>query len=216
MIIRTLLTAVSLGFGLIATRLASLITRWRLCLHGARVGSNLTARGWLNLHVHSQGQISIGANCRMKSGFVENPVGGNGRLSIWVEKAGKLHLGNNIGISNSTIVCTNSITIDDHVFIGGGCGIYDTDFHSLLPEQRQQRPDKTVKTAPIHIKRSSFIGGHSLILKGVVIGEGAIVGAGSVVTRSIPAGEIWAGNPARFIRSVYQETAAYTTEQPYD
>lgn len=55
---------------------------------------------------------------------------------------------------------------------------------------------------PVVIKNGVFIGANSIILKGVTIGEKAIVGAGSVVTRSIPDGEIWAGNPAKFIRKI--------------
>ncbi|MEI3417887.1 MAG: DapH/DapD/GlmU-related protein [Blautia sp.] len=55
---------------------------------------------------------------------------------------------------------------------------------------------------PVVIKNGVFIGANSIILKGVTIGEKAIIGAGSVVTRSIPDGEIWAGNPARFIRKI--------------
>ena len=57
-------------------------------------------------------------------------------------------------------------------------------------------------TSPVIIKDGAFIGAHSIILKGVIIGEKSIVGAGSVVTKSIPDGEIWAGNPAKFIRKI--------------
>ena len=52
------------------------------------------------------------------------------------------------------------------------------------------------------IKDHAFIGAHAIILKGVTIGEGSVIGAGSVVTKSVPDGEIWAGNPAVFIRKV--------------
>lgn len=57
-------------------------------------------------------------------------------------------------------------------------------------------------TSPVVIKDGAFIGAHCIILKGVTIGENSIVGAGSVVTKSIPDGEIWAGNPVKFIRRV--------------
>lgn len=55
-------------------------------------------------------------------------------------------------------------------------------------------------TKPVSIGNGAFIGAHSIILKGVSIGEKSIVGAGSVVTKGIPDGEVWAGNPAQFIR----------------
>ena len=152
--------------------------------------------------VHRTAITQIGDNCRIKSGFAENPVGGYRRTGIWIGRNGILTIGNGVGISNSTIVCSHAVTIEDEVFIGGGCNIYDTDFHSLTPDARLAVPDTTVQMAPVIIKRRSFIGGHSIILKGVVIGEGAVIGAGSIVSRSVPAGEIWAGNPARFIRRV--------------
>jgi acetyltransferase-like isoleucine patch superfamily enzyme len=113
-----------------------------------------------------------------------------------------LVIGRNVGLSGTTIVCARSVTIEDDVYIGGGCNIYDTDFHSISPEARLARPDSTVKTAPILIKRRSFVGAHTTILKGVVIGEAAVIGAGSVLARSVPDGEIWAGNPARFVRRI--------------
>lgn len=58
------------------------------------------------------------------------------------------------------------------------------------------------KTKPVIIKDGAFIGTDCIILKGVTIGEKSVIGAGSVVTKSVPDGEIWAGNPAKFIRKV--------------
>lgn len=86
--------------------------------------------------------------------------------------------------------------------IGGNCKIYDTDFHSIDYTNRMKKPDPTVKCEPVHIKQGAFIGACAVILKGVTIGEKSVVGAGSVVTKSIPDGEIWAGNPAKFIRKI--------------
>jgi acetyltransferase-like isoleucine patch superfamily enzyme len=57
-------------------------------------------------------------------------------------------------------------------------------------------------TKPVVIRDGAFIGAHTIVLKGVTIGERSVVGAGSVVTKDIPDGEIWAGNPARFIRKL--------------
>ena len=67
---------------------------------------------------------------------------------------------------------------------------------------RISQNDTDIKSAPVLIKEGAFIGAHSIILKGVTIGKHSIIGAGSVVTKSIPDGEIWAGNPARFIRKI--------------
>lgn len=105
-------------------------------------------------------------------------------------------------MSNSTIVSHEQVIIDDFVMLGGSCKIYDTDFHSLDFDNRMKKPDPDIKSKPVHIKQGAFIGAHSIILKGVTIGEKSIIGAGSVVTKSVPDGEIWAGNPAKFIRKV--------------
>lgn len=82
----------------------------------------------------------------------------------------------------------------------GGTKIYDTDFHWLDFEKRIRETGG--KTSPVTIKDGAFIGGSCIILKGVTIGEKSVIGAGSVVTKSVPDGEMWAGNPAKFIRKL--------------
>ena len=93
------------------------------------------------------------------------------------------------------------ITIGDRVWVGANTVISDTDFHPLDPARRRADP-LAANTAPISIADDVFIGMHALILKGVSIGAGAVIAAGSVVTRDVPAGSVVAGNPARVIRQV--------------
>jgi acetyltransferase-like isoleucine patch superfamily enzyme len=89
------------------------------------------------------------------------------------------------------------------VKIGGGVKIYDTDFHFPDAGIRSGNRDLPHKaTAAVVVKDNAFIGAFSIILKGVTIGENSIIGAGSVVTKSVPDNQIWAGNPAKFIREV--------------
>lgn len=122
---------------------------------------------------------------------------------ISVHGGGNLCIGHHSGMTNSTINCHQSITIGNYVNIGAGCLIVDSDFHSLDWRDRMDGTDIHKKrNAPVVIKDLAFIGAHSIILKGVTIGEKSIVGAGSVVAHNIPDGEIWAGNPARFIRKI--------------
>lgn len=117
---------------------------------------------------------------------------------------GVLSIGNNSGISNTAITVAESVNIGKHVFIGAGCKIYDTDFHPIEAEFRfgPNADNSMTKTKPIVIEDGAFIGGHSIILKGAHIGENSVIGAGSVVTGSIPPNEVWAGNPARFIKQI--------------
>lgn len=205
--IRTILSAWDVGTGWLATAFWSGLTYSRLRLRGAQVGTGLRVRGAIDLHLGRRAIMRIGPRCRFKSGFAENAVGGYRRLGIWVFNDGNLTIGAGVGISGSTIVCAREIIIEDEVNIGGGCNIYDTDFHSTVPEARLAQPDTDVRSKPIVIRRRSFVGGHSLILKGVTIGEAAVIGAGSVVTNDVPAGEIWAGNPARPVGKVNRERA---------
>jgi acetyltransferase-like isoleucine patch superfamily enzyme len=111
-------------------------------------------------------------------------------------------IGEGTGISNTLIYCHQRIDIKENVFIGGSVQIFDTDFHSIGYEDRLLNGDNTVKCAPVLIKKGAFIGTSSIILKGVTIGAKSIVAAGSVVSKSIPDGEIWGGNPAKYIRDL--------------
>lgn len=147
------------------------------------------------------GTFTIGHKFRGNSGQVYNPIGGDSELRLICWKGAKLTIGNNVGISNSTIVCSTEITIEDNVMIGGSCKIYDTDFHSVDMEKRISHSQE-INTKSVLLKRGAFIGAHSIVLKGVTIGENSVIGAGSVVAKSVPDNEIWAGNPASFVKKV--------------
>ena len=156
------------------------------------------------IYVCGNGKLRIGDNFRANSGSAFNVIGGDTRLNILLKDNAEFCIGDNCGISNSTIVCHEKVTIGNNVLIGGSVKIYDTDFHSLAPLDRQNPflDRKNAKTAPIFIGNNVFIGAHSIILKGSQVGEGSVIGAGSVVSGNIPAYEIWDGRPARFIKNV--------------
>lgn len=176
----------------------SLLARVKLAVWGAEVGGGLWVQG--RLRVHNEGRLVIGKGVRIMSGPA-NYVGGERRMAFWVGRRGELTIGDGCGLSNTTIVCLRGVTILPGTFVGGGCEIYDTDFHQLDPEDRLLGRGE-VPAAPVRIGPNAFVGGFCIILKGVTIGEGAIIGAGSVVTRPVGPYEIWAGAPARFIRKL--------------
>lgn len=150
----------------------------------------------------NKGVLVLGDRARINSGKYKNPIGGDTRSSIVVKKNATLLIGSNLRMSNSAIYCAQSITMGDNVMIGGSCKIWDSDFHPIDPDIRLATPNEGYKTAPIQIGNNVFIGGASIILKGTTIGENSVIGAGSVVSGNVPANEIWAGNPARFIKKL--------------
>ena len=154
------------------------------------------------LFIRNKGTFIIGNNCCFRSGIRENPVGIHHNLIFDIKPNAILKIGNNVGISNAIIVSSKKIIIEDDVMIGGSVQIYDSNHHSLNYNKRISNYDDDIKTNPIILKKGCFIGVNSIILKGVTIGEKSIVGAGSVVTKSIPDNEIWAGNPAKFIKKI--------------
>ena len=129
-----------------------------------------------------------------------NDVAWFSKCAIWVKENAVLEIGDNSGFNGALVYASNSIFIGKNVKIGGGAKIFDTDFHPLNFEVRRTSNNGT-KSAPIVIEDDVFIGTSCLILKGVHIGARSTVAAGSVVTKSIPADQIWGGNPAKFIRN---------------
>ena len=166
-----------------------------------KIGKNVKIRG--KVSIFGSGQLIMNDGVIINSGENSNPIGGDTRTILKpANKNSVITIGNNTGISNSAFVAFDSITIGNNVKIGGNCKFYDSDFHSLDYEKRRVKETDIPKSAPIVVKDDAFIGAHSIILKGVTIGERSIIGAGSVVTKSVPDGEIWAGNPAKFIRKI--------------
>lgn len=164
------------------------------------VGKGVIVNGRIFIYSGQGHHILIGNGVRINSSLKSNPIGGATKTILYAKGDGSISIGNNVGISNTAIVSQKKITIEDNVLIGGNCKIYDNDFHSLDFEMRMLPGNVGVSASPVHIKQGSFIGAHCIILKGVTIGEYSIIGAGSVVTKDVPDGEIWAGNPAKFIR----------------
>lgn len=111
-----------------------------------------------------------------------------------------LSVGRGTGISGGSFCAAVSVRIGERCLVGADVLITDTDFHALDVARRDTGWDD-IGCAPVDIGNDVFIGARAVILKGVHIGDGAVVGAGSVVTRSVPAYAIVAGNPATIVRS---------------
>jgi galactoside O-acetyltransferase len=155
--------------------------------------------------------LQIGDRCLLHNQFIFESTGG------------KITVGDGVFINSGTMVISrSSIEIGNAVTIAWGCVIYDHNSHSIsyldrIVDQDQQLIDyplgnmvankdwSTVKSAPIKICDYAWLGFDVVVLKGVTIGEGAIIGARAVVTKDVPPWTIAAGNPARVVKEIPRE-----------
>ena len=179
------------------------VTIFTLYANGVRF-SSLKTTGIPMVSVALGGKFELGREFKMNTREYANPIGRFSRCSFVVGPKAYLKIGDNVGMSSVAIVCQERLIIGNHVKIGGNVVIYDTDFHSTHSADRKQVESDRANTLSksVNIGDNVFIGAHTTILKGVSIGSNSIVGACSVVTKSIPENQIWAGNPAKFIKNV--------------
>lgn len=175
------------------------INRMILRANGAVLGKNVCIPGKVLWTIRG-GEISIGDNFYFSSGNGVNPIAGNSQGAVYVESGACLKIGDNVGMSSTRMWVHEGVVIGDNVKIGACVLITDTDAHPMDYMARRTTNEGT-KSAPIVIEDDVWIGAHTIILKGVTIGARSVIGAGSVVTRSIPADSVAAGNPCRVIKS---------------
>lgn len=168
---------------------------------GAKIGRNFCVRNRFYLKLYKQATLTVGDNFKVHSGEGINPITRNVRGCIFVNGGGNLSIGNNVGMSSPTIWCDEKIVIGNDVRIGALVTILDTDCHSLNYLDRMNG-DKTTKTKPVVIDEGVLIGAQSIVLKGSHIGAHSVIGAGSVVCGEIPANCIAAGNPCKVIKEL--------------
>ena len=131
-------------------------------------------------------------------------IGDNTKIGAFVEVQKNARIGRNCKISSHTFIC-EGVTLEDHVFVGHNVTfINDTYPRATNPFGDLQTEDDW-KVEPTLVKEGASIGSGATVLSNLIIGEKAIIGAGSVVTRDVPAHAIVAGNPAKIIRKIKEE-----------
>ena len=126
-------------------------------------------------------------------------IGDETKLGTFVEVQKNAVIGARCKISSHTFIC-EGVTIEDEVFIGHGVMFINDKYPRAATSTGQLQTEADWEVTPTLIKRGASVGSNATILCGVTIGEGALVGAGSVVTHDVPAGAVVAGNPAHPIQ----------------
>ena len=163
----------------------------------------------LNEHVCIAPDVKLGRNVKL-SKFINMygcTVGDDVKIGAFVEIQKNASIGNNCKISSHTFIC-EGVTIEDAVFIGHSVTFINDMYPRATAAGGQLQTEADWKVDKTVVKKGASIGSGCTILANVTIGEGAIIGAGSVVTKDVPPNAIVAGNPAKFLRFVTEERTA--------
>ena len=154
---------------------------WRRIADDVKLGKDVIVRDFVNLY-----------GCT---------IGDTSRIGTFVEIQKNATIGCNTKVSSHTFIC-EGVTIEDDVFIGHNVSFINDKYPRSTNEEGAPQTEADWQVVQTRIKRGASIGTSSTILCGITVGENAIVGAGSVVTRDVPANAVVAGNPARILRKV--------------
>lgn len=183
-------------------RVRSIYKRWNaVCFWLRNIDGRTQKLGRLRLNsplvCEGRGRVILGSDVTIGYPMASMIGDGTVRLKARGEDA-SISVGSGTTISNNTqVFSVQSVSIGAHCLIGDAVLIMDSDFHDLTAEGRHSLP---AATEAVVLEDNVFIGSRAIILKGVTIGKDSVIGAGSVVVRSIPPGVIAAGNPAKVIR----------------
>lgn len=176
--------------------LISIIERLLWRLHGVHLGKRARFSGWCYLNKIKGAKIQVGNHVHFVSSPFVNHIGLNRKCSLSaLTPEARLIIGDNCGFSSTNISAFKEIIIGNNVRVGANTMIMDSDFHTSDP--------RTGPNRPVRIDDNVWLGTNVTVLKGVNIGENTVIGAGSVVTKDIPANVVAAGNPCRIIKNLH-------------
>ena len=177
------------------------VPRVLLKLNKIPFGKKLRLIGWPFIFRFPKAKITIGDNVQINSNFWSNLLGLYQRTIIIARGEGVVKIGDRVGMSGATIYAHDRIEIGNDCFIGANVKIIDNDFHPIDPIERKT-PSTDIPHKPVSIGNDVFIGMNSIILKGTVIGNNCVVGAGSVVHGTFEDNCVIAGNPAKVVKKL--------------
>lgn len=166
------------------------------------IGGDYKTLGIPQIYKDKNSEFVIGSNFKVINHSKYNVAGINHKSIMAALNGGEILIGNNVGMSGVTIVAMKKIEIGDNVLIGANTCIYDNDFHPVSSIDRKSNTN--IKAKEVEIERDVFIGANVIILKGVKIGFGSVIGAGSVVTKDVPSNVVAGGNPCKVVKHLSQ------------
>lgn len=128
-------------------------------------------------------------------------IGDDTRIGTFVEIQKGARIGKRCKISSHSFIC-EGVTIEDEVFVGHGVMFINDHYPRATTASGELQTDQDWTLLRTIVQRGASIGSGATILGGLTIGAGSMIGAGCVLTKSVPAGQVWVGNPARYVREV--------------
>lgn len=176
-------------------------------IHGVILGEKVSITSPPYIFRHSGSKIFISDHVRIHGSLYNNPVcSGHKMVLATYSSSAVIEIGEGAAISCATIAAYKKITIGKRVFIGAGAQIMDTDFHPIYSTDRLKKNQMDIaESEPVVIQDDVWLGAESMVLKGVTVGQGAVVAARAVVTKDVPAHALVAGIPAKVVRMLEVE-----------
>jgi acetyltransferase-like isoleucine patch superfamily enzyme len=196
----TVMQRLGLGISWVRT-CAGLLWRLEVKSRGAIFEGASTFEGRPVITLAPNSRMILGAGLRLNSALRSNPLGCFQPCVLRTLAAGaELIIGANVGLSGTVLCAGKSIRVGEGTIAGAGAMVLDNDFHTLDPVHGW-RDEYVANSRPVEIGKFVFIGARAIVLKGVTIGDRALIGAGAVVAQDVPADHIAVGNPARIFQS---------------
>ncbi len=183
--------------------LMSPAAKFILKLNGVKCGRGVKVYGIPR--IENKGRITLGNNMRLNSALCTYNSGNlEGPVLLRTSKEGSITTGDEVYLNGTAIISEISVTLGSRIMIGANTVIMDTNTHNVPWENRLRRWDKIVRK-PVRVEDDVWIGASCFIMKGVTVGKGSIIAAGSIVSKDVEPFSIYAGNPAVFVKKIDEE-----------